>query len=44
MASMFALTAVSLYQFNPPTFNLIDGPDMSAVGANYFHMLFDSNH
>jgi hypothetical protein len=44
MAFVFALTAVSLGQFDPLTFNLIDGPDVNAIGADYFHMLFDFGH
>src|SRR5665213_1424704 len=44
MAFVLALTAVSLGQFDPLTFNLIDSPDATANGADYFHMLFDFGH
>ena len=39
MAFVPSLTAVSLGQFDPLTFNLIDSPDMNAIGADYFHIL-----
>src|SRR5665213_1075929 len=44
MAFVLALTAISLGQFDPLTLNLIDSPDMNAIGADHFHMFFDFGH
>jgi hypothetical protein len=38
---LMAYTAVILRQFNPSLFDAIDRPDVDAVCADYFHMLFD---
>jgi hypothetical protein len=38
------LATVSLGQFDAVIFDPIDGADMDAVRANYFHMLFDAAH
>jgi hypothetical protein len=35
---------VSLGQFDAVIFDPVDGADMDAVRANYFHMLFDAAH
>lgn len=35
------LTIPGFSQFDPTIFNSIDGSNMNAVSANYFHMLFD---
>jgi hypothetical protein len=39
MASVSALATVSLGEFDAVLFDPIDGADMDAVSANYFHML-----
>ena len=44
MASVPTLATVSLGQFDAVLFDPIDGADMDAVRANYFHMLFDTAH
>src|SRR6476646_7767325 len=42
MAFVPTLAAVSLSQFDAVLFDPIDGADMNAVRANYFHMLFNT--
>src|SRR6188474_1067269 len=44
MAFVPTLATVSLGQFDAVLFDPIDGADMDAVRANYFHMLFDTAH
>jgi hypothetical protein len=44
MAFVPTLAAVSLSQFDAVLFDPIDGADMDAIRANYFHMLFNSAH
>jgi hypothetical protein len=39
-----ALTAVVLRQLDPVAFDFVDGADVNAVGADYFHVLFDFGH
>jgi hypothetical protein len=39
MASVSTLATVSLGEFDAVLFDPIDGADMDAVSANYFHML-----
>jgi len=36
--------AVIFRQFNPTLIDVIDRPDVDAVCADYFHMLFDFGH
>ncbi len=44
MALVLALTAIRLSQFDPLAVDLIDGPNVNAIGADDFHMLFDFTH
>ena len=39
-----AFAAVGLDQLDPTIFNAINGSNVDAVRANYFHMLFDISH
>jgi hypothetical protein len=44
MASVPTFATISLGQFDAVPFDPIDGADMDAVRANYFHMLFNTAH
>jgi hypothetical protein len=44
MAFVPTLATVSLGQFDAVLFDPIDGADMDAIRANYFHMLFNTAH
>ena len=44
MAFVPTLATVSLGQFDAVLFDPVDGADMDAVRANYFHMLLNAAH
>src|SRR6185312_447063 len=44
MAFVPTLPTVSLGQFDAVLFDPIDGADMDAIRANYFHMLLNAAH
>src|SRR5258708_718704 len=44
VALVLALAAIGLGQFDPLALDLIDSPNVDAVGADDFHMLFDFGH
>jgi hypothetical protein len=41
MMMVFMGTAVGFDELDPVAFNFVDGADMSAISANYFHVLCD---
>src|SRR5690349_25092730 len=44
MALMRALATVLFRQLDATAFDLVDGTDMNAVGADDFHVIFDLGH
>jgi hypothetical protein len=44
MALVRAFAAVLFSKLDTTAFDLVDGADMNAVGADDFHVLFDISH